>query len=90
MQTALQLDGFSRRHPMVNIILLDAGPLGLVTHPKGGEDARICKAWLEGQIREGTRVRIPAIADYEVRRELIRAGKTRRLPRGHKLRSSLS
>jgi hypothetical protein len=28
---------------MVNIILLDAGPLGLVTHPKGGEDARICK-----------------------------------------------
>src|SRR5947209_17558790 len=81
MKTALQFAGFFRRHPMVNIILLDAGPLGLVTHPKGGEDARIFKAWLERQLREGTRVRIPAIADYEVRRKLIRAGKFQALER---------
>jgi predicted nucleic acid-binding protein len=61
--------------PMITVILLDTGPLGLVTHPAGGDDARLCKEWFEGELRAGNRVCIPAIADYEVRRELVRAGK---------------
>ncbi len=30
------------------IILLDSGPLGLVTHPKANPDADACKQWLQG------------------------------------------
>jgi predicted nucleic acid-binding protein len=55
--------------------------LGLVTHPAGGEDARICKDWLEEELRAGNKVCVPAIADYEVRRELVRAGKRKSLNR---------
>lgn len=66
---------------MTNLILLDAGPLGLITHPRGGEDARLCKNWFQDALRAGDRIRGPAIADYEVRRELIRAGKTAGLER---------
>jgi predicted nucleic acid-binding protein len=60
---------------MTTVILLDAGPLGLVTHPAGGEDARLCKEWFEDELASGSRICIPAIADYEVRRELVRAGR---------------
>jgi hypothetical protein len=67
--------------PMVTMILLDAGPLGLVTHPAGAEDARRCREWFESELGAGNRVSIPAIADYEVRRELIRAGKRKGLER---------
>ena len=28
------------------IVLLDSGPLGHVTHPRGGPEAQECKAWL--------------------------------------------
>jgi predicted nucleic acid-binding protein len=64
---------------MITVILLDAGPLGLVTHPAGGEDARLCKDWFEDELRAGSRIRIPAISDYEVRRELVRAGRRKSL-----------
>ena len=64
---------------MIMVILLDAGPLGLVTHPAGGEEARLCKGWFEEELRAGNRICIPAIADYEVRRELARAGRQKSL-----------
>lgn len=64
---------------MITVILLDAGPLGLVTHPGGGEDARLCRAWFEGELRAGHRICVPAIADYEVRRELVRADRRKSL-----------
>jgi hypothetical protein len=60
---------------MIAVILRDTGPLGLVTHPAGGQDATIGKDWLQRELREGNRACIPAIADYEVRRELVRAEK---------------
>jgi len=28
------------------VVLLDAGPLSLVTNPKGSDESRRCKAWL--------------------------------------------
>jgi predicted nucleic acid-binding protein len=37
--------------------------------------------WLEARVRAGTTVLVPEIADYEVRRELIRAGKQRSIRR---------
>jgi len=57
------------------IILLDAGPLGLVTNPRGGPEAADCSLWLEGHLDQGSLVAVPEIADYEVRRELLRAGR---------------
>jgi hypothetical protein len=57
------------------LVLLDAGPLGLVTNPKAGEDSHRCKAWLAGLLSGGVRVMVPEGADFEVRRELFRTGR---------------
>ena len=58
---------------MSRTILLDSGPLGLVTHPGGSEKAEACGSWLLDAALDGSVVVVPEIADYEVRRELIRA-----------------
>ncbi len=58
------------------MVLLDSGPLGLVTHPRGGRDAKDAKDWLAGLLAARVQVRVPEIADYETRRELLRAGRT--------------
>jgi predicted nucleic acid-binding protein len=57
-------------------VLLDAGPLGLVTNPRRSPQSAACAAWLQSLVTAGVRVVIPEIADYEVRRELLRARKT--------------
>jgi hypothetical protein len=61
------------------IVLLDAGPLGLVTNPRATLESQRCKRWLIDLLSQGIRVLVPEIADYEVRRELLRAGKSRGL-----------
>jgi predicted nucleic acid-binding protein len=63
------------------IIALDAGPLGLLTHRKDNKEAEACRKWLVTQIAAGSQIIVPAIADYEVRRELIRAGKSQGISR---------
>ena len=59
----------------MNWIFLDSGPAGLVCDKQGarrdGDDLRI---WLLAHKGLSTRVLIPEIVDYEVRRELLRAG----------------
>lgn len=55
------------------LVLLDSGPLGLVTHPRATPDAQECKAWLQRILAAGHRVLVPAICYYEVRRELRRS-----------------
>jgi predicted nucleic acid-binding protein len=40
-----------------------------------------CAQWLQGLVANGARAIIPEIADYEVRRELLRANKTRGIAR---------
>jgi predicted nucleic acid-binding protein len=62
-------------------ILLDAGPLGMVTNPRAAGEARECRDWLRAMIASGVAVLVPEIADYEVRRELLRAGKTESVQR---------
>jgi len=59
------------------IVLLDAGPLGLVTNPKHSPLSLACTQWLQSLVAGGNRVIVPEIADYEVRRELLRANKTK-------------
>ncbi len=54
-------------------VYLDSHPLGLIAQKPGkSQEADDCQAWFEGLVRAGVRVVIPAIADYEVRRELVR------------------
>lgn len=57
-------------------IFLDTGPLGLFTNPKRPPETMRALAWAVSMRRAGHRLIVPAIADYEVRRELERAGKT--------------
>jgi predicted nucleic acid-binding protein len=71
------------------IVLLDAGPLGIVTNPRISPEAEACKEWLTKITARGIDVTIPEIADYEVRRELLRAGKQAGLARLTALRSFL-
>ena len=71
------------------IVLLDAGPLGMITNPKSSSDNEACKNWLASLAYKGVEVVIPEIADYEVRRELLRAGKERGLGRLDALKSML-
>lgn len=66
---------------MTGIVVLDAGPLSLVTHPMGGTDAQRCHEWFRQLVKDRVTVYVPEIADYEVRRELIRAGKTNSVKR---------
>jgi hypothetical protein len=53
-------------------IVLDAGPLGLLTNPNKNPQAQACRAWLASLLVANRRVIVPEIADYEVRRELLR------------------
>jgi predicted nucleic acid-binding protein len=63
------------------IIVLDSGPLGLITNPKLSPESVACAQWLQTHITAGSRIIIPEIADYEVRRELLRANKVKGLSR---------
>ena len=58
------------------LVLLDSGPLGLASNPGRSKAAAECTLWLRTLAAGGTRILVPEIADYEVRRELLRAGKT--------------
>ena len=61
---------------MSRTILLDSGPLGLITNPRASKDATACGQWLVNTLTGGATVLVPELADYEVRRELIRARRT--------------
>jgi len=71
------------------VVLLDAGPLGLVTNRSGRSEVNACRRWLASLLDAGTAVHVPAIADYEVRRELLRADKITGLARLDALVDSL-
>ena len=71
------------------IVLLDAGPLGMITNPKSSPENEACKNWLASLAYNGAEVMISEIGDYEVRRELLRAGKERGLGRLDALKGML-
>jgi predicted nucleic acid-binding protein len=74
---------------MNRIIVLDSGPLGMVTNPKAKGIPLDCQIWLKSLLLRGERVVIPEIADYEVRRELLRAGLLKSLHRLDNLTQTL-
>lgn len=74
---------------MSNVILLDSSPLGIVSNPRFSPENLACHQWLKDQLLKGRQVAVPEIADYEVRRELLRANKTRGLARLDGLKTSL-
>ncbi|WP_333280810.1 nucleic acid-binding protein [Microcoleus sp. MON1_C5] len=49
----------------------------MVTNPQAKPPYLECQLWLDSLLQNGEMVLLPEIADYEVRRELIRAGKDR-------------
>lgn len=71
---------------MSRVVLLDAGPLGMVAHPRRNPEI---KPWMERLIRAGVIVAVPEIADYEVRRELLRADKPKSIQRLDILKAAL-
>jgi toxin FitB len=71
---------------MSRVVLLDAGPLGMASHPLRNPAV---EAWLFRLVRSRVVVAIPEIADYEVRRELIRANRTAGIARLDELKLEL-
>ena len=61
------------------VVVLDSGPLGLITSPTASPTNVACNEWVEAQLGNGNRVVVPEIGDYEVRRELIRVERRRGL-----------
>ncbi|MEA5553546.1 PIN domain-containing protein [Anabaena cylindrica UHCC 0172] len=64
--------------PKSRVVLLDTHPLSKVSHPK--IDPKV-QQWLKSLRDSKIVIRIPEIADYELRRELIREGKKKSLER---------
>jgi predicted nucleic acid-binding protein len=71
---------------MVEVIVLDAGPLGMASHPRPTAEFL---GWLAQVLAAGVEVLVPEIADYEVRRELLRAGRTKGVQRLDEIKASL-
>ena len=71
---------------MARVILLDAGPLGMVTHPRANPDI---VDWLKAMLYSGATIVVPEIADYEVRRELLRAKKAKGVKRLDQLKRTI-
>lgn len=57
---------------MTSIIVLDTGVLGRAVHQNAAVRTPLL-AWISNHVSKGDGFRIPEIADYELRRELIRS-----------------
>ena len=57
-------------------VVLDSTPLGILCHPRNPPHVLACRQWIAGLLAAGRRVIVPELADYEIRRELIRLGGT--------------
>lgn len=57
------------------VVLLDTGLLGLITNPRASLEADECNLWLSSLPDKGFEIKVPEIADYEIRRELLRMDK---------------
>ncbi len=62
-------------------LVLDSTPLGLLVQKLGDAEGDACKAWLVHLEALGCRFFVPEIADFALRRVLLRAGETAALAR---------
>ncbi len=58
---------------MNDVVVLDSGPLGFLTNPNSTPVPVAVRQWLADLLAAGRRVVLPEIADYELRREYLRA-----------------
>ena len=71
-------------------VVLDSGPVGLATNPNRSLEAQACESWLKALVAQGHEIIVPEIIDYEIRRELIRAKKSKGLERLESLKANLT
>ena len=64
---------------MPTTYLIDAGPLGLLAHDRPALRIPI-QSWLMNEVSAGATVYLSEVADFEVRRELLRLIKAGKLP----------
>jgi predicted nucleic acid-binding protein len=74
---------------MARIVMLDSGPLGLASNARGRPNVDACRAWIRSLAANRARIVVPEIADYEVRRELLRVGATAGIRRLDQLEANL-
>jgi hypothetical protein len=74
---------------MNQIVLLDTGPLGLITHPKASHQSDQCNQWMRAQLQKGALVLVPGISDYELRREMLLTGNTKGIVKLEALRNAV-
>jgi predicted nucleic acid-binding protein len=67
--------------------MLDTGPLGMACHPRPNAEFA---AWFTNLVQSGREIFVPEIADYELRRELIRANLNESISRLDSLESHLT
>ena len=60
---------------MIDAVILDTTPLGITTGRQDKIETQAIRNWAMSLALRGCKLYVPEIADYEVRRELIRAGK---------------
>lgn len=61
---------------MTRIIVLDSSPLGLQFQKPGIPAADAGRHWVQAHVAARNRVVVPEIVNYELRRELLRLGKS--------------
>lgn len=67
---------------MLSAVVFDTGVLSLVADKPGkSPDVTAAQQWVAGLIVAGVRLYVPEVCDYELRRELTRAGKVSSLQR---------
>jgi predicted nucleic acid-binding protein len=71
---------------MSRLVILDAGPLGMIAHPR--RDPTVVR-WFRALEGGGITFAVAEVADYEVRRELLRANLTVNLARLDVVKSDL-
>jgi len=57
-------------------IFLDSSPLSLLASPRRSADVLAITQWVTVHLASGNQLYVPEVIDYELRRELLRAGKT--------------
>lgn len=60
---------------MTRCIVLDSAPVGLLSNPARTEEVVAITNWSLECLAAGHQLYVPEVIDYEVRRELLRAGK---------------
>lgn len=74
---------------MNTVILLDSAIVGMVTNPKVAPSNLECRYWLDSVQKKGYILILPEIVDYEVRRELLRAGKVKGIYKLNQLKANI-